>query len=221
MRVVRAAVAVAVAAAMVVIPAGSAGAAVGLSTSMTLPPSVTVGQTGLAGSFTFTNTNTAPNHGEANNLVQLRLAPSCGIASTSGDLCGAPNPAVFSIISPATGREGTACAGRSFAVSTPDAIGAVVFTPQGGGVVVPPPGGVSGTNQCTVDYTFSVVRSLLFDAAPATPGTQTRATLKVTVQGSVSGLVVSARPTLLVTVVVGRRCVPDRWRRCARRFSPP
>jgi len=42
----------------VVIPAGPAHAAVGVGVSFDVPSSVVVGQRGVAGSFTFTNTNT-------------------------------------------------------------------------------------------------------------------------------------------------------------------
>jgi hypothetical protein len=183
---------------ILLIAAGSASAAVGISASLSMPSPVQVGQTGLPGSITVRNTNTSPNHAESNVITQLRLAPSCGTSPTVGNVCSQPDPGVISINAVATGRAGTACAGRTFSVSAPDANGVVTFTPVGGPVVLAAPGGAS---ECTIDFTFSVLKLPTIDAAPGTPGVQTRVNLLATTQGQTSNLVVNAVPSLLITVL--------------------
>ncbi len=184
-----------VAVVLVILPAAPAAAAVGISASLTLPSVVAVGQTARPGSFSVTNTNTSPNGAESNFVTTLRLAPSCGTTSTAGNLCPQPDPGVFSVAATASGRTGTACGGRTFAVSAPDAMGAVTFTPQGGSLSLPAGG------QCVVDFTFGVLKVPTIDASAPNAGVQTSANLLVVAVGSISGLVVSTRPTLLLTVV--------------------
>lgn len=184
--------------ASLLIAAAPASANVGISVSMSMPSAVAVGQTGLNGSFTIVNTNTVPYQAESNIIIEPRLAPSCGVAGTATELCGAPDPGVFSI-GTATGRAGTACAGRTFSVSAPDASGVLTVTPQGALVTLAPPGGAPGSDRCTVDFTFSVLKVPTIDADPGTPGVQTRVNFRGTTQ-AMSGIVVSARASLPVTV---------------------
>jgi len=185
---------------MALVSARPASANIGVSESLTLPALVTVGQTAMAGgSFTVTNTNTAPNNNESNLVTGLRLVPSCGTSGALVQLCGAPDPGVFSISSIATGRAGTACAGTIFGVSSPDASGAVGFT-SAGGPVLPPPNGIPGANSCAVDFAFSVLKVPTIDV-DAAPGVQTWANFQVTSEGSITGGVVTARQSLMVTVL--------------------
>jgi hypothetical protein len=74
----------------------------------------------------------------------------------------------------------------------------VTFTRQGGPLVLAPP---SGANSCTVNFTFSVLKVPTIDVDPGTPGVQTRANLRLTSQGAVSGLSVSNSLSALITVV--------------------
>ncbi|MEO5679138.1 MAG: hypothetical protein ABIS47_05650 [Acidimicrobiales bacterium] len=178
--------------AVLLVPARPAAASVGLSTSLTLP-ALAVGQTGRPASFTITNTNTAPQGGDANLVTVIRLVPSCGTTGTAADLCSLPDPGVFTIGSPASGGAGTSCAGQTFTVSAPDAIGAVTFTP--GSPVFVPVG-----NPCTVNFTINVLKTPTIDSDPAIPGVQTRANLQVTVQHPPSGATVTSRPSAQVTV---------------------
>jgi hypothetical protein len=189
--------------AMSLVLAGPAAANVGISGSLSLPSAVAVGQTGQVGSFTVTNTNTAPQAGESNTLTDLRLAPSCGVVGTVASICSSPDPGVFSIASPASGDASTFCAGKSFTVSAPDVNGVVTFTPIGGAVAVPPPGGPAGNNQCKVNFTFSVLKMPALDSNVGLGNVQTRANLVATMQASPSGLMVTSRPTLEITVVRG------------------
>ncbi|MGI8807340.1 MAG: hypothetical protein ACR2KK_05795, partial [Acidimicrobiales bacterium] len=199
MAVFRQSVALVVLLAAVLVPAGRAAASVGASASLTIFSPVTVGETSLAGSFTVSNLNTPPNNTENNTVTQLRLVPSCATVGTVASQCSSIDPGVFSIDLTAFGPSGTSCAGKTFTVSAPDSGGAVTFTPQTT-VVLSPPGGVPGSSQCTVNFTLSVLKSPTIDANPSNPGVQTRANFVATVQGSVSGLVVSARPSIELTV---------------------
>ncbi|MGI8807740.1 MAG: Ig-like domain-containing protein [Acidimicrobiales bacterium] len=199
MVVVRRSVVLVVVLAAVLVPAGPAAASISASASLTILSPVTVGDSSLAGSFTVSNLNTPPNNTESNMVTQLRLVPSCATVGTVANQCSSIDPGVFSIDPTAVGPSGTACAGRTFTVSVPDSGGAVTFTPQTT-VVLPPPGGVPGSNQCTVNFTLNVLKRPTIDANPSSPGVQTRANFVATVQGSVSGLVVSARPSIELTV---------------------
>jgi hypothetical protein len=201
MSVVRRAALVALAVAVgVVIPASSADAAVGLSTSMTLPVGVSVGQTGLTGSVTAINTNTPPNGAESLMMSPIRLALSCGAAGTAGNPCPTPDPGVFVVSPTATGAAGTACAGITFNASAPDANGVVTLTPTAP-VVLGPPGGAAGSDRCTVDFTFSVLKMPAIDLDPAA-GVQTRANARIGAT-SMSGLTVESGPSIQLTVAGG------------------
>ena len=195
------------------VAAQPASANVGISGSLQMPSGRSVGAGGLAGSLTVRNTNTAPQQGDSNTVTQLRLVPSCGTTSTSTNLCGAPDPGVFTIGSTATGASGTACAGRAFSVSPPDSIGAVVFTPSSP-VVLPPPSGVAGANECRVSFTVAVRKMPTIDADGATAGVQTRANAHLSTRHA-SGLVVSSRPSVLLTVVKGSPALATRGTRNA------
>ena len=184
-------------AAAVVLSGGPAAATVGTSASMTLPVAVAVGQTNLAGSFTMVNTNTAPNQAESNTVNEMRLALSCGSAPGVGEPCPTPDPGVFSVNSPATGAPGTACAGINFTASAPDASGSVTFTPNVP-VVLGPPGGAAGSDRCTVNFKFNVLKLPTIDVNAAA-GVQTNANLWVRATSS-SGLVNTVRPSIQVTV---------------------
>ncbi len=198
----RAFVAVVGALTIVLCTAGSAWAGIGISTSLTMPPT-TVGMTGETGSFTIRNTNTPPNNTESNSITQMRLAAACGAAGSVANLCGVPELGVISIGSTALGRVGTACAGVTFNVSAPDGIGAVVFTKQGGGsVVLAPPG---GANECTVDFTFSVLKSPAVDVS-VTAGVQTFTNFLGSTQGMVSGITVNSAPSATITI---NKAAPD------------
>ncbi len=188
-------------AAAVLVPARTVSANVGIGGSLQMPGGRAVGATAQPGSFTVRNTNTAPQNGDSNTITLLRLVPSCGTTSTDSNLCGAPDPGVFSISPTATGAGGTACAGRVFDVSAPDGIGAVSFTPRSP-VVLPPPNGVPGANECKVDFTVGVLKVPGVDADPATAGTQTRANLLANTRHP-SGIVLSTRPSVLLGVAKG------------------
>ncbi len=172
---------VVVSSAVVSFAAEVAHAAVGAGASVTFPTIVSVGQTGLPASITLSNFNTSPNDLDTNIVCNagdaapcpaggqgITLIPSCG--QFVGATCIVPDAGVFAISATATGRLGTACGSTTFAITVIDpTFGTVRFTPQppGANVILPP------LPSCTIDFTFSVVRTPTFDQDFPTPAIQT------------------------------------------------
>jgi len=177
-------------------PSGAV-ASVGISLGVTFPTSVTVGQTDVTARLQIRNTSTAPNQSEGLVLNQIVIVPSCGTVMSGA--CSMPDPGVFSLAPTASGDAGTACAGRSFTVSPPDASQRVFLTAQGGSVVIPPPS--SGTNTCDISLLVSVRKQPTIDTDPPTAGVQTRLFTSVTGTSSISGLTVTTRVSTYTTVL--------------------
>jgi len=180
-----------------VMSAMPANADVGASAGFTVPNGASVGVTGLGGSITVSNTNTAPNQSESNSVSEIKFAPSCGLLGSVANPCPAPDPGVFSINPMATGAAATACAGQNFSVSNPDAAGAVTFAPTGS-LVLAPPGG-PGLSTCTINFTLNVLKVPSIDVS-ASPGTQTIANLRVKEVSLVSGLMPVVAVSQTITV---------------------
>ncbi|HEY1537962.1 MAG TPA: hypothetical protein VGF63_01085 [Solirubrobacteraceae bacterium] len=160
----------------------AAQAAVVATTTVTFPTTVDVGQTGVGGSITLRNADTAPNAAAVNVVCDasdptppcstpeqgIVLTPSC--AQLDGDVCASPDPGVFSLAPTAAGRAGTACAGMAFDVGLVSAAaGSWGFTPQGGAHVTLSASG----SACIVDFSFSVLKAPASDQNPSAPGIQT------------------------------------------------
>ena len=167
------------------LPASPASALVATSATVTVPQSVSVGQSGLEGSFTATNINSAPDGFSSNTVLAFQMAPSCAVAPGTFDVCAEGDPGVFDLAATATGAAGTVCAGENFTVSAPDAGGRVLFAPSST-VVLGPPGGTSGDDRCTVDFTFSVVDQPTIDVEDENLTLQTRWNVRVHTQASPS-----------------------------------
>jgi len=162
-----------------------AHAGVRAGASITFPTTVTVGQTGLPGSIDLINFNTAPNSGDTNTVCNageasppcsspergIVLVASCGQVAAGSCAGFGADPGVFQVSSTATGRLGTTCGGLSFTTSIIDpTFGTVRFAPQPAGAHVTLPGTLA---QCTIDFTFDVLKSPTIDQDPSTPGRQT------------------------------------------------
>ncbi len=181
-----------------IVAVGPASADVGASAGFTVPDGASVGSTNLIGSITVTNTNTAPNQNESNQVIEIKFAPSCGAAGTVASPCSLPDPGVFSVNPTATGTAGTACAGQTFTVSAPDANGVVTFSPSGPPVVLAPPGG-PGLSTCTINFTMNVLKVPTIDVSAA-PGVQTDTNLRVKQTSLVSGLTPVVAVSQIITV---------------------
>lgn len=199
---VRALTLVAIAAGAVLVPASAAHANIVMNTSMTWPTGAGVGTSGLAGSFTVQNSNTAPQQSDTLRVTVLRVAPSCGAVRSGADACPSPDPGAYTLSSPGSGASGTACAGITFSVSAPDAIGAVTLTPSSA-VVLQPPGGPAGSDRCTVNVQISVAKVPSIDVDVAAPGVQTWTNLFVQATSSPSNLTLSTGPSLESTINQG------------------
>lgn len=182
-----------------VVPPASAGTILGVQAS--LPSTVTAGQTGVAGTFTITNTSTPPDSASNITLDTITLVPSCGSTAPNLSDCqaAAVDPGVFSISPSATGEAGTACAGTTFTITITDTVeGKVAFTPGGGPVVLQPPGTTG--SRCTIDFTFSVLKQPTKDSQPGTSGLQTAQIASAT---GTSGLGAFGSGTGVSNVTVG------------------
>jgi hypothetical protein len=182
----------------VMVGTSPAAANVGSSASLTVPVSVTVGDTGVAGSMTVVNINTPPNEGDPNTLTLVELAPSCAAIGTGATACPTPDTGNVSVSSPATGGAGTACAGVTFTVTLGSG-GVYTFTPSSG-VVLAPPGGAPGTDRCTINFTSSVSKVPATDVDTGAPGTQTFANARIQSRDTAAGITVSNAPHQEITV---------------------
>ncbi len=184
------------ASAAVVAGASPASANVGQSASLTATGTVAVGDMGSPGSFTLTNTNTPPHQAQSNTVTLLHVAPGCGSVGTTANACPTPDVGVLALDSPATGDAGTACAGLTFTPSAPDASGIVTLTPSSA-VVLAPPGGAPGSNQCKVNFSFDTLQQPTIDA-DAAAGVQTRFNVRASSTGA--GLTVTNAVSVLIRV---------------------
>ena len=156
------------------------GAAASVATAAT----VTVGQAGVPGSITLTNTNTPPDTGTTNIVCGageggdcggasqrgIELVPACAIQDELTCATGNADPGAFSVSPTARGQTGSACDGKAFTVAVSDpATGAVRLTPPAFDPVTLPEG-----SSCVIEYTLAVLRLPNMDAQPLEPGVQTR-----------------------------------------------
>ena len=198
----RAVVVVATLATSLVVTVEGAHAAAGINGSLAAPTPVFVGQSGLPASLTAINTNSPPQQTETNTWTTIRVAPTCAAAPAAPNPCPSPELGVFALSATGSGATGTACAGMTFNISAPDASGIVTFAPVGT-VVLQPPGGPVGSDRCTINYTFSVLKLPNVDTNLGTGGTQTRMNARMQVTSSPTGLQPAANPSLEITVVPG------------------
>lgn len=169
--VVRLLVAFCVAAVPFVVSVPAAFAGVGLGITPNFPASVAVGATNVAGSITITNlSNGAESTGNV-TLGQITLVPSCGTFTALANCPAAGvDLGVFQVSSTATGRAGTACAGKTFTVTTLNATtGRLRLTPNSAIVLGAP---ASATATCVIDFTFDVLKVPTKDVSSAA-GVQT------------------------------------------------
>ncbi len=142
-------------------------AGVSMNVVPSFPGTVTAAATGLAASFSFTNSSTGPDAAFSLLITSIALTPSCG---HGGSVCVQPDPGVFALSATGTGQAGSACAGAVFTIGAPDAGGRSSFSPSP--PVVLTPTGQPGSS-CTVDFTFDVLKVPTIDASNPTPGVQT------------------------------------------------
>ena len=159
-------------------PNAWAGAGFGVLPS--IPANVTVGDTNVPTSLVLRNIS-SNGSGETNfdtdsfMINDITLVPSCGSQVFSSDCpVGSRDPGVI-VPDPltGTGRSGTACAGRTFAISLIDAAqGKYRFTPDAS-IVVGPSGGPQLAATCAIDFTSRVLKAPTIDSDAVATGRQT------------------------------------------------
>jgi hypothetical protein len=157
-------------------------AGVGVGVAPTYPASIAVGDTNVPVSLSIKNTSDGPQAAGTLELSDIKHTPSCGSDTTPCPPADA-DKGVFALKGPATGRSGTACAGKTFTIGPADTTtGEVEFIPNGGAVVLQSPGNVNDT--CTIDFFVDMLRLPGKDASPL-DGIQTAQLARVSGTASV------------------------------------
>ena len=167
--------------------ASSAQAGVSLSIGPSIRPNVTVGQTGVPAALAILNTSRNVALGEVGfetdslRINSITLVPSCG-SPLSAEQCpmGSFDPGVI-VPNPltATGRAGTACAGRTFMITLiAEAQGRYLFTPDEA-IILGPSNGSGASPGCDIDFRADVRRAPSIDSR-ADAGLQTDQKASVT-----------------------------------------
>ena len=161
-------------------PSAAAGA---VTLMVTMPDSVTVGQTGQTAHVVLTNTAARPaticNQGPCagRDSEGIILIPSCGAVPVPPTLCGSPDPGVFTFAAASTaapGSCGTDATITGFAIEQVDATGKLRIVPQGVGKPVITLGSAdSGMAACDITLAFDVAKLPTIDGEPGRDGQQT------------------------------------------------
>ena len=121
------------------------------------PSVMSIGDSDVAVSIQIINNSSDPHNSENIIVDDIFHTPSC--ASSASSICQPANadPGVFEITGSVIGRLGTACAGTTFIVGTPDAItGEVKLTPNTP-LILGPTG--SPDAQCIIDFHVNVLKA--------------------------------------------------------------
>jgi hypothetical protein len=160
---------------------------------------VVVDAPGHAAVLTATNANTSPQHADSNTITNLSAALGCGAVRNLDNLCPIPDVGVITTDAVATGVAGTACAGRTFNVTGPDASGVYTFAVVGAAVVLAPPGGAAGSNLCSVQFPLYFRRAPAADSNGAA-GLQTRINARARQVHNLSPTTVTSYPSVEITI---------------------
>ena len=196
--------------------ASSAWAGASFNAGPSIPLNVTVGQTNVPQSLILTNSS-QNGAGETNydtdsfRVDTITLVFSCGVQGLFADCpVGSRDPGVV-VPDPlvATGAAGTACAGRTFAISPVDPLqGKYEFVPDMP-VVLGPSSGTLAQRSCRIDFTSRIDKAptAVTDSNPATPGLQTEqkgfvGVTDITVGSPIFGLTAGGLGTAQTTVAL-------------------
>jgi len=146
-----------------------AEAGIGLGVVLDLPRVVKVNESDLEGTITLLNLNSDFDKASSNLVFQIALTLSCGSRVLSGDCPDEwHDHQVFAVESTAFGREGSACDGTVFNVTTRNAAsGEVTFESPDGFIVVEPADGPAAGKPCVIDFAFRVTSRPTKDSALA------------------------------------------------------
>lgn len=176
-----------------------AAAGVGVGVAPTYPALIQVGDTNVPVGLSITNTSTTPESGGTLTLGLIRHTPSCGSDTPVPCPAASADPGVFLIKGPVTGAAGTACAGTTFTIGTPDATtGEVEFTPST--PVILAPVGSGPMAGCTINFFVDVLKLPTQDGSGAS-GLQTDQLGRVRGVASVNMVMGTGTGSGLTTVV--------------------
>ena len=153
--------------------ASAAWAGPALSTAVTVPQSLAVGNTGVPTTLQILNTSVV-GPGETGydsdtyRIDAITLVPSCGSQIFSADCPVSARDAGVVVPAPlsASGRAGTACAGRTFTIANIDAAqGKYQFTPNAT-ILLGAANGPVAAARCIIDFTASVLKVPTIDSDP-------------------------------------------------------
>src|SRR5207245_1477734 len=114
-----------------------------------------VGQSAVPASISFANFSNGPEATGNVTLSDIRLTPACDNFAP-GCAGGTADPGLFALSATGTGDPATACAGNTFNIALVDPpTGTVQFQPTGGPVVLGP-ASPSRTDECQINFTFTV-----------------------------------------------------------------
>ncbi len=177
----------------------AAFAGVGVGVAPTYPALVQVGTTNVPVGLSITNTSTPPESGGTLTLTLIKHTPSCGADSPVPCTAADADPGVFLVKGPATGMDGTACAGMTFTIGTPDAVTEEVeFIPNSSVILAPT--GSGPTASCTINFFVDVLKLPSKDAAES-PGMQTNQLGRVRGIASVNGVQGTGTGSGVTTVI--------------------
>ena len=201
---------------IMLVGASNAWAGASFNAGPSIPLNVTVGQTNVPQSLFLTNSS-QNGAGETNydtdsfRVDTITLVFSCGVQGLFADCpVGSRDPGVV-VPDPlvASGVAGTACAGRSFAISLIDpSQGKYEFVPDMP-VVLGPSSGTLAQRSCRIDFTSRIDKAptAVTDSNPATPGLQTEqkgfvGVTDITVGSPIFGLTAGGLGTAQTTVAL-------------------
>ncbi|HEX2054381.1 MAG TPA: Ig-like domain repeat protein [Actinomycetota bacterium] len=188
--------------AMLLLPPGAAFAGIGLSVTPTFPTQTQVGQT-FPASLTIQNASTDDEAVGTVTVSDIRMVPSCSTFDPGcNDPGSIPDPDTFTLSPTGVGAVGTACAGRTFAITEVNpATGEVQFIPTDGlPVVLQQPSGANDLDTCRINFTATTNKVPNHDSFPGTPGVQTNQVGSAIATHNINGTIGTGTGTDVTTV---------------------
>jgi hypothetical protein len=149
---------------------GQTFAGIGGSDVPTVPSPVIVGQTGVDFSFTITNQSTNPNDVHNVEIKRFFFTTACGSNVNPTAHCPAASTETNVIVIPSgntgTGEAGTACAGKTFTITSTGFPSEYLFTPNAT-VILGPSNPDGPLASCKVNFKVNILAAPVHDSSPS------------------------------------------------------